>query len=67
VKYAAFFRNIMVGRKGLTRAVLVAAFERAGGLGVTSFLATGNIIFTAEDDMAAHDENAARLGWVIGI
>ncbi len=39
----------MVGRNGLTRAVLVRAFEDAGGADVASVLATGNIVFTAGD------------------
>jgi len=49
LKYAAFIRNIMVGRKGLTREVLCAAFKQGGAGEVDSFLATGNLVFESEE------------------
>jgi uncharacterized protein (DUF1697 family) len=43
--HVAFLRNVMVGRAGLTQAVLVGAFRDCGASFAESFLATGNIIF----------------------
>jgi len=43
--HVAFLRNVMVGRAGLTRAVLAGAFGDCGASFAESFLATGNIIF----------------------
>jgi uncharacterized protein (DUF1697 family) len=43
--HVAFLRNVMVGRSGLTRAVLAGAFRDCGASFAESFLATGNIIF----------------------
>ena len=58
MKYAAFIRNIMVGRNGLTREVLCAAFKQGGAGEVISFLATGNLVFEGEEgrepEIAAH-------------
>lgn len=45
-RHAAFIRNIMVGREGLTRSVLLGATARAGGRQPRSYLSTGNITFT---------------------
>ena len=45
-RHAAFIRNIMVGRDGLTRSVLLGAAARAGGRQPRSYLSTGNITFT---------------------
>ncbi len=45
--HAAFLRNVMVGRAGLTRAVLEDAFRDCGASFAESFLATGNIVFEA--------------------
>jgi uncharacterized protein (DUF1697 family) len=41
----AFLRNVMVGRAGLTREVIVGAFRDCGASFAESFLATGNIVF----------------------
>ena len=43
VRQAAFIRNVMVGREGLTRAVLVDLAQRAGGARPRSYLSTGNL------------------------
>jgi uncharacterized protein (DUF1697 family) len=45
-RYAAFLRAVMVGRAGLTRDNLLAAFEHAGADDVWSHLATGNVSFS---------------------
>jgi len=46
--YIAFFRNVMVGRAGLTQEAIVCAFRDCGASSVESFLATGNIIFESD-------------------
>ena len=64
MKYAAFIRNIMVGRNGLTREVLCAAFKQSGAGEVNSFLATGNLVFDGEDgrELEITTHAAALLG-----
>jgi len=47
----AFIRNVMVGRAVRTQPVLREAFDRFGGRGVVSALATGNIVFSSDDAM----------------
>ena len=56
VRQAAFIRNVMVGREGLTRAVLVDLAQRAGGARPRAYLSTGNLTF----DLPAEDVP----GWV---
>ena len=46
-RHVAFIRNVMIGRDGLTREVLVKAVDDAGGLDPRSYLSTGNVSFTA--------------------
>ncbi len=43
--HVAFLRNVMVGRAGLTREVIVGAFLDCGASFAESFLVTGNIVF----------------------
>lgn len=50
VKYAVFIRNVMIGRNGLHREILVNSFSRCGAMHVKSVLATGNLIFEAAPD-----------------
>jgi uncharacterized protein (DUF1697 family) len=57
----------MVGRKGLTQAVLVDAFERSGGQDVASVLATGNIVFSATDEAAVASEASLWLRTNFGL
>lgn len=47
-RQVAFVRNVMVGRAGLTRQMLVAAVGDAGGAAPRSYLSTGNVSFTAD-------------------
>jgi len=61
--HVAFLRNVMVGRDGLTRELLLGAFRECGASFTESFLATGNIAFesgTLSADEVAHCA-AARL------
>ena len=46
-RYVAFIRNVMVGRRGLTREVLLDTFAQCGASDARSFLATGNVAFTS--------------------
>jgi hypothetical protein len=43
VRWLGLIRNVMVGREGLHRAVLLDLAARAGGADVRSFLTTGNV------------------------
>ena len=47
VRQVAFVRNIMVGRRGLTRDVLLHIFATAGARETRSYIATGNFAFSA--------------------
>ena len=49
MRWVAFVRNVMVGREGLEREVLLEIAREAGGTDVRSHLTTGNLTFTAED------------------
>ena len=46
-RYAAFVRNVMIGREGLHRLVLLELFEQAGATAARSYISTGNVTFTA--------------------
>jgi uncharacterized protein (DUF1697 family) len=48
MRYAAFIRAIMIGREGLTRVVVLDAFQSAGAVDPTNHLATGNVAFDAD-------------------
>jgi uncharacterized protein (DUF1697 family) len=50
IRYVAFVRAVMVGREGLHREVLTGIFDDAGGIGVRSHLATGNVSFDIAPD-----------------
>src|SRR5215213_6116819 len=49
MRWVAFVRNVMVGREGLRREVLIDLAREAVGTNVTSHLSTGNLTFTADD------------------
>jgi uncharacterized protein (DUF1697 family) len=48
--FAAFVRNVMIGREGLHRDVLLDMFERAGATDPVSYISTGNVSFSAPPD-----------------
>lgn len=63
----AFVRNVMVGRAGLTRDVLVEIFAAAGAEDPSSHLSTGNVTFLTVDDPAELAERAeVAIANVIG-
>lgn len=48
-RHAAFVRNVMIGREGLHRTVLLDVFGDAGADDPRSYISTGNVTFTAQD------------------
>ncbi len=49
MRWIGFIRNVMIGRQGLHREVLLDACLAAGGADPVSYLATGNLAFTTDD------------------
>ena len=47
VTHVAFLRNVMIGRKGLERELLIRTFVACGASSAVSVLATGNVVFEA--------------------
>jgi uncharacterized protein (DUF1697 family) len=47
MRWVGLVRNVMLGRDGLDRALLLELAARAGGSGVRSYLTTGNLTFDA--------------------
>jgi uncharacterized protein (DUF1697 family) len=47
MRYVGLVRNVMVGREGLHREVLLRLLDAAGGAHGDSYLATGNLLFDA--------------------
>jgi uncharacterized protein (DUF1697 family) len=48
-RHVAFIRNVMIGRAGLDRDVLLRIFAEAGAMDPRSHLATGNVSFDWDD------------------
>jgi uncharacterized protein (DUF1697 family) len=46
-RYVGFVRNVMIGREGLHRSVLVEIFHTAGATDARSYISTGNVSFSA--------------------
>lgn len=46
-RHAAFIRNVMIGREGLDREVLLDIVRRAGATAPRSYISTGNVTFNA--------------------
>lgn len=67
-RYAAFVRNVMIGREGLHRTVLLEMFIEAGAEDPRSYISTGNVTFSASagdlDGLVRAVE--AKLAAVIG-
>jgi uncharacterized protein (DUF1697 family) len=68
MRWAGFVRNVMLGREGLHREVLLAIARDAGADDVRSHLTTGNLTFTAEPERAPEIAGriATRLERVVG-
>jgi uncharacterized protein (DUF1697 family) len=45
----AFIRNVMIGREGLMRDVLLGMFASAGATDLVSYLSTGNVSFQGDE------------------
>lgn len=67
-RFVAFIRAIMIGREGLSRQVVLDAFEAAGAVASRNHLTTGNVSFDARrSDLAGIVEAAsATLSGVKG-
>ena len=50
-RQVAFIRAVMLGRQGLSRELVLQAFVDSGAGDPTSYLATGNVSFDADDDV----------------
>ncbi|MGI9528598.1 MAG: DUF1697 domain-containing protein [Acidimicrobiia bacterium] len=48
-RHIGFVRNVMIGREGLHRQVLLDLFSNAGAEAPRSYISTGNISFSAPD------------------
>jgi uncharacterized protein (DUF1697 family) len=60
MKYAAFFRNLNLGRpKSPTKAQFEAAFLEAGAASAASFLTNGTLVFETGSEARAHKVLAA--------
>jgi len=69
--FAAFLRGVNLGKRTVRSADLKAAFEDMGFAGAKPLLASGNVIFEADDDknLAARIEKglAQKFGFEIGV
>lgn len=61
-RHVAFVRNVMIGRAGLHRDVLLGIFADAGAVDPRSHLATGNISFDWFDGSLATLIDATQVG-----
>jgi len=59
VRWVGFVRNVMLGREGVTREVLLSSLHDAGAVEARSHLTTGNVTFEVGDVPA--DVIAVRL------
>ncbi len=62
MRWVGFVRNVMVGREGLHREVLLRIVEDAGGVDVRNHLTTGNVTFTAPRARARTVARRAEAG-----
>jgi uncharacterized protein (DUF1697 family) len=69
-RYAAFLRGVNLGRRTTKSADLVAAFAELGILGARTLIASGNVLFDADDEaeLAKRIEAglAEKFGFEIG-
>ena len=61
-RWVAFIRNVMIGREGLHRRVLLDLFQEAGAAGSRSYISTGNVTFTAARSRVASITTAVEAG-----
>ncbi len=67
-RYVAFIRNVMIGRAGLHRDLLLRIFIDAGATDPRSHLATGNVSFGSDRDEMTDliDAAQARIAQTMG-
>ena len=61
-RQAAFVRNVMIGREGLHRQVLLDIVEQAGGRSPRSYISTGNVTFDADDSAVENVTTGIEAG-----
>lgn len=61
-RYVAFLRGMNLGRRRIKNPELCAAFEEIGFTNVSAFLASGNVIFDAEDSDPTEVGAAIEVG-----
>lgn len=66
-KYVAFLRAINVAGRFVKMPVLRQLFEEMGFAGVSTFIASGNVIFTAEGEQAYGHEDLIEQGLQMGL
>lgn len=67
-RHVGFVRNVMIGREGLHRVVLLDAVVAAGGVDPVSYISTGNVSFDLEPHGVDgfRDDLEERIEAVIG-
>jgi uncharacterized protein (DUF1697 family) len=68
MRYVCFVRNVMIGREGLQRTVLLDAVAAAGGADPASYISTGNVTFDLDPPELRRFgiELEARIADIIG-
>ena len=68
MRFVGLVRNVMIGREGLHRAVLLERVERCGGRDAVSYITTGNVAFDLEPATLARfrDQLEEEIARVIG-
>jgi uncharacterized protein (DUF1697 family) len=61
-RHVAFIRNVMIGRAGLHRDILLGIFAEAGAIDPRSHLATGNVSFGWHGDSLSRLINSTQEG-----
>ena len=61
-RYVAFLRGMNLGRRRITNDELCAAFEEMGYTNVAAFLASGNVIFDADETDTVSITNQVETG-----
>ncbi|HET7736760.1 MAG TPA: DUF1697 domain-containing protein [Nocardioidaceae bacterium] len=66
MRWVGLVRNVMLGREGLHREVLLDGFRAAGATDVRNHLTTGNVTFSADEAEAVGLQAEAAIAEVIG-
>lgn len=66
MRWVGLVRNVMLGREGVHREVLLGLFEAAGATDVRNHLTTGNVTFDADDGEGVGLYVEDRLAEILG-